>query len=375
MKKTAKFIAAAALCGLSAVFSACQEPPMEPQTQNHRLHASPETVAKLGAIAQKLPSWADADVILVDQDDLRLNADEKHSLNFILYMARMNRAIGGPLVERAVGPYLERHIDSLPGLRGAEVMKSMPERTREAIAAFLSWRAGGARGFVPRENGGNKFCIMALPPFNAKTAAGMVSQMTGIDEEDLENIPGTAQDWMMLIMAHETQHCRQNLDDDDRDINAIIGYETMADQYGMIVYFNELSKGFTTSAYVPAAYASVRAIRTVAMRDDAHATHINLDPLRRGAGNVGHWRSAVSRSDMVEIYRKIDERIARDLNTDMNGAYMFAASNPNLLYKAVENLNREGAFAGNPRAQEMVAYFLVAARIHAPKHFGLAPAP
>lgn len=377
MKRTIKsFAAAAAFYGLGAIFAA--EADAQQVAQGHRLYSSAGTEAALGGvIAPKLPEWAGGDVILVRQDDLRFDADEISSLNFILNMAQRNKVVGASLLERAITPYFSRYLNSFPELAERDIASSIPLQSREAIAWFLAWRAGGARGFLPREGGGNRYCVIALPPlYDAQNATDIVSRMTGIDMEELENIPGTAKDWLILVMAHEAGHCQQDLNENDGrpDANRRIAFETMADQRAFAAYFDALTKGEASSFHAPGVYASVRAIRAIAVRDSDHATHLNLDTAGQGAVNIGHWKYPVSEEDLAEIYRKIDERIARDYNTDASEAKAIAARFPDRLYKAVEDMNREDAFAGNARAQEMVTYFLIAARIHAPKYFGLAPA-
>lgn len=374
MKKTTGIIAAAALCGLGAIFYSAAT-----AEQDNRLYSAPETAAKIGTFAEKLPGWAGANVILIGRDDLRLTEEKETELNLALNAALQNHSGGAERVDKVVAPYIDRYIDSFPALRAEKISGRIPAPVRRAVTEFLVYgrfSAGGARGFLPQgdDNGKNGFCIIVAPSFEAKTATEFISLLTGIAEEDLANIPGTTQDWLAVIMAHEAQHCQHDMDEDAAgpDINRRIANETMADQRAFEVYFREHAAKNSPGENVPAAWIALRAIMAISNRDTQHATHVNLSAFREQQRGTGYWGQVVTGEDLYSTYRKIDERIARDRNVDLRDARLIARQRPDVLYKTLETLSRENAFADNRRAQDFVSSFLTFSRIYAPGHFGVA---
>lgn len=367
MTKTKIFIAAA-LCGLSAVFCGVA------QAQDAKLYSTPETVKQLGWIADKIPQWAGMDVLVAAPDDINLTDAEKNRLMFAAHAAKHSEIVGQYLMAEIFDPHLDRLIDSFPALKDGSITAQIPAAAREDIAYFGGLGLGGTRGIATGGAESHNFCVIVLPVYDAPDAYELVSTMTAIPAEELAHIPGTAQDWMALIIAHETQHCHHeahNADGSPLDINQQIADETMADQASFKHYFHALAARKVTSPDVPAAFSAVRALRALADRDRSHATHINLNPASGGDHPIGRWENAVTGQELTAIYQKIDERIARDLNLSIADAREAAMFRPKTLYRTVAALNRENVFADSPAAQAFISYFLISARIHAPEYFGV----
>ncbi|HEY8191135.1 MAG TPA: hypothetical protein VIG74_01830 [Alphaproteobacteria bacterium] len=367
MTKTNTFIAAA-LCGLSAIFCGAA------QAQDAKLFSTPETAKKLGWIADKIPQWASMDVLVATPEDIDLTDEEKNRLMFAAHTAANNEAAGEYLMGQIFNPHLDRLIDSFPSLKEGAIGAQIPADARKDLAYFAGLGMGGTRGIAANGADAHNFCIIVLPPYDAQDARDVVEAMTAIPPEDLAHIPGTAKDWKALIAAHETQHCHhegQNPDGTPLDISQRIANETMADQASFQHYFLAYAEGNVTSPDVPAAFAAVRALRVLTDRDRSHATHINLNPARAGSHPIGFWENMVTGMELDAIYKKIDERIARDLNMDMEEARKAAMFRPKTLYRTVAALNRENAFADSAATQAFISYFLISARIHAPEYFGV----
>jgi hypothetical protein len=367
MTKTRTFIATA-LCGLSAIFCGAA------QAQDAKLYSTPETTARLGWIASEIPHWARMDVLVAAAEDMALTDIEKNRLMFAAHAAANNEAAAQYLMAKIFNPHLDRLIDLFPALKNAGIAAQLSADTREDLAYFGGLGLGGTRGVATNGSDAHNFCVIVLPSYNEQDARDMVAAMTAIPAEELKHIPGTAQDWNALILAHEAQHCHheaRNADGTPLDINQQIGDETMADQASFRHYFQAFVMDKVSSPDVPAAFSAVRALRTVADRDRSHATHINLNPAFGGDHPVGRWENAVTGQELATIYQKIDERIARDLHMNMDEAREIAMFRPRTLYRTVASLNREGAFAGSPSAQNFISYFLISARIHAPEYFGV----
>ena len=322
-----------------------------PTTSSHQLLASPATAKKLGWIADALPGWAKMDVIAVsdadvssDGNDLTLAATQ--DLNSIL---------------------------------------------RKMFAGLAREQFAGTYAFSTNGGDTNNLCVMAIPATD-RPAAYYASLVSSIPETDLLNVPGTAQEWASLMLAHEGSHCsRFSSTRIFGPADESLAEETHADQDSLLSYYVSKKFGAVKTSELPEVLRDMRALGTflvfanpryrspsILMTEDATAASLDIeDPyalinrLRTMNGSGPKELPAISvQRDLLPVFKAV--ALAMGLpETDIAKSMRRAALDPQRLYKTVKTLDQNGAFRNNPLQEKYANQFLAAAEKWAPGYFGI----
>lgn len=86
----------------------------------------------------------------------------------------------------------------------------------------------------------------------------MFSDLSGVPQDQLQNVPGTTQDWRAVVLMHESSHNRH---DHYLKNTSDVGAERVGDKDAFALYDQAHAEGLVSSAAVPSAMASARAMR------------------------------------------------------------------------------------------------------------------
>jgi hypothetical protein len=364
----------------------------EPHHGPHHLYASPETLAQLGALAEKLPRWAGRNVVLVTRADILAGISDP---GIKAHISSMPEVAGYKAEAYAIAALLGGNGNTLteaflkaagraPGIPGKEAFFGKDGLTQEgltlAVAAVNAVTGTPTSAVLDGKKlfdaGPGGTCIIMAPALDmsAKDAAAM---LTGIPSEKLQNIPGDGSTWRDFIFAHEAYHCADySLDKFLHGPGGVLKLEVDADRGGLRSMFADSANPAEKAAFSQA----VVGIRALSILPTLEGTNHDTSAFLTAPGG-----DEVPPPEPGELYdngaaaaefvRLTTERMAKDGHLpSARDALDIAAGSPELFYNAVSSLAAEGAYRGNPVAETYAGQFLAAARAYAPDYFMPVPA-
>ncbi|NCC22663.1 MAG: hypothetical protein EOM26_09425 [Alphaproteobacteria bacterium] len=342
----------------------------------HRLYGSPETIESLGWIADRLPEWAGMDVTVIGRDDVFDACPVEFAARNGLVAARMDtlEAFNDSRLDRLLSYLIDHNVpvttDSYERVHQTS-LEMLPKIEQQAPAAVT---------FSAIKHQPHHHVVIVLPDMDA-SAEDMASLLTSIPSEELQNVPGGPLDWQAFILAHEAAHAdphralleevREAPPEDigeivkwaEDKVNRILTEEIGADQFAIDTYREEIATGRTLDPEVPQAFVEARAIGSILCMDFLHAS---VPALR--LESFGPADADFSVQDYAGFQEKVGERIA--LMTNRDPAFvLFRRHDPELLYKTIDLMDREGAFDDHPGEKAYVDRFLTGAARYAPNRF------
>lgn len=225
------------------------------------LHASPETRAKLGWVADRLPQWAGRDVVVVSAADLKAHAASRPS------------DAPDHLLTGFIKTTLPDSIENLDWWQA-----NRPIGSQNVAARMIMQHAPFATDVTPKTESNGGVCMIALPDLD-DTKKSLVGALTN-HEVDPDRLPGDDDDWLTVALAHEAVHCKSHvatlmpekdtldsattLSEKFRIVSAhTLGNEIDADRKGISIYREEAKAGRSLDAGVPGAFRAIRAIDSI----------------------------------------------------------------------------------------------------------------
>ncbi len=361
-----------------------------------RAYASTDVEDRLGWIMDGLGQWAGMPVVLISREDLLPHLSEDLVSLFEKVMANPDYKLTAEealTFREATLHAFKSHAAAVGNTSLLSYLDNPSEQMRlyterlAGSAVFSAYRQTAAaltvnsRDYHMPENQGFRTCIITMPDKNMSAADFASFLSGGIPKSELKAVPGTGNDWLGFILAHEAGHCSSyNL------LQALFGSpnlklrsEARADQAAIDSYFNALTSGKPLSPDVPEYFAATRGLNFNFM--PYHATGIFLN-----AAGGAHPREDTLSSlkndplsdkgfsvllEIKAIVGKAKSRISADTGLDDNEALLAAYDNRPLLYETLKRMNHEGAFKDNPIQQAYVTHYLESAEKIAPVHFGI----
>lgn len=347
----ASAVLATGLCAGTIAFLHTDLPSENSAQPSHTLLASQPTKEKLDWIADALPGWAKMDVIAISDADV---APDGHDLTL-------------PAAQD-LNPQLRRMFAGL---------------AREKFAGTYAFSAAGGEK--------NDVCVMAIPATNG-SAKYYASFISSIPEAELADIPGTAREWVGLMLAHEGSHCgRFSSTRIFGPVDEALAEETHADQDGVRSYFTSEKRGKVKTENLPEVLRDMRALGTflifansryhspsVFMTEDATNAALDIsnpyafmNRLHAMISAGSKERSPVSvERDLVPVFKSAISAMGLP-ESDIAKSMRVAAQDPVRLYATLKSLDQKGVFQENPMQETYVRQFLAAAEKWAPDYFGL----
>lgn len=377
-------------------------------TEQNGVYASEETRAGLGWIADRLGVWTGMPTVVitpndVEDDVMRLRRDRPDEYR--------DQVLRGVLPAGQGVAVTQQHVQNAQGFPGYLFQEKLDLISRSAQEGSASAYAFPLRP----EDGANGAAIITTMPLN-QSRRGIAAGLSGLSESDLENVPGTDQEWRAFVMMHEARHTHQpSL---NGSLHNRLHTEADADDFAIRTYRQERALGNVSTPDVPQAFMAMRALGAWSGRaefshvtgamvqsPDEHAPPTgNNDEFADGlhAARQSVWqemgadlvsqedrqkaiREMMRRGEMTRSGGTVDEIVAR-MSPEEREKYderMDAAARvhgirvgqeqPELLYETTRRQFMQGRFNDNPIGQQYAWEYLEAARRYAPTHFGVDP--
>ncbi len=213
-------------------------------------------------------------------------------------------------------------------------------------------------------------CIISMPDMTLD-AHEYAAQIAGVSTWPAEHA-GTAEEWQMIILAHEATHCTDTSfhSTENIDPQTVLNGEIYADRKALNIYRQELEAGTVKTQNLTEIFTAVRAIGAVQNFITSHATSMAIDH-----HNHDHDHDHDHHYDVNDIGALHDEVIAfmRDEagmpHINAVQAMRYLRDDPALLHEIVRQLDHRDAFADNPAAQRLARQYLEAAATYVPDYF------
>jgi hypothetical protein len=297
------------------------------------LFASPQTRTALGPLAHHLPRWADMNVMVVSQDDMFSVGGERN----ISTSAGLNALFN-------------KFAATIPAFPADRVVREDLARLIARTALDASPSAYPLAKRAPHEE---DVCVITLPYLDDRARSSIVSRVSPFSLDDGTNIPGTADDWRMIVLAHEARHCRHSFADQS-DLAAMT-FEREADQYAVDIYQQEAQNILGPNRdplAVPQALLDFRAINMFMSRHNYHATSpgVSVPPT-----HVAATTDAQSLLDGAVAARQSLYNQAAHGDPEEHSR---RRPRPHEMFTAAQSLNTRAYFAEQPVQQQYITHFL-----------------
>lgn len=318
----------------------------------HKLYASAETVDALGPVSRHLATWAGADLLAVARQDLPVD----------------HRSSDVAAIRAAFDAFTDE-IPHFPFDRS-----SGPMDVRVMVSRAAAGERPAAFPLPARDQGGRDACIVTLPNMDEDDPRRVVADFQNIPPRYLENLPGSAEEWRIVIVAHEVGHCRHELRLGDFDPVRKLLFELEADQEGIDRYVQYmLSDGGSAMlgkdvASVPRALKRLRAVQSIAF--DRHGHYANSAGLHvPGAPAPPTTEPERLLDAKARVQGKLWEYAITGVVTVAHNGLSAARPSPGDLYRAALSLREQAYFADAPVERRFLEQFLEGVEMHYPRYF------
>ncbi|MBU0859679.1 MAG: hypothetical protein KJ667_07055 [Alphaproteobacteria bacterium] len=302
-------------------------------TPDLTLLARPETHAALGPLADHLPRWADMNVMVISQDDMfRLGGDRMNADTTVLRNL------------------FNKFAATIPAFPADRVVR---EDLGRLIARTALDAAPSAYPLAKRSANEEDICVITLPYLDDRARRSIVRRLSSLSLADGTDIPGTADDWRMIVLAHEARHCRHSFADQS-DL-AAMNFEREADQYAVDIYQREAQTilgPHRDPLAVPQALLDFRAINMLMGAHNYHATSPGVTLLPTHAAVTSDAQSLLDGA--VATRQALYNQAAHGDPAE----HSRRRPRPPEMFAAAQSLNISGLFTHQPVQQQYITHFL-----------------
>lgn len=255
------------------------------------------------------------------------------------------------LIEQYVEQFPDKERPNLDDPNDIAVIKDLIDTSR-SNAPFA----------IPTEdNNEEKTCIVNEPNENLATKEEIVSAMSGIDEDLLNPIPGTTEQYIEYIAAHEAEHCLQ----------VPIAYTDSTLYTAAETLSAETSADFVANSHITNKYGEegeevvetmshTRAASLLVYNSKDHATSIPLNDLEAENREIDYDASIqIAENVHDKMHTSISEHVGF---SDKDESIDLYDENPELFWDIVDNAITQGIFNEDPRLKETIANISAAER-------------